>query len=84
MPRPTLPGNQHDVEPRLQIGQMRTRREVQLGRVADPGALPRGDGFERIFKALPGFHLDEGQGVAAPGDDVDLADARPMAPRRMR
>jgi len=63
---------------------MRTRREVQLGRVADPGALPRGDGFERIFKALPGFHLDEGQGVAAPGDDVDLADARPMAPRRMR
>ena len=56
-------------------------RHEQAGGARDPAELPAAQGVGRRFGVGTGLDLDEGQQVAAPGHDVDLAELWLVAPR---
>ena len=44
--------------------------------------LARADGFAGGCKIIPRFHFDRCEDAAAPGDEIDLAHGRAVAPRQ--
>src|SRR4029077_20152839 len=48
----------------------------------NPASLERGDGFRRLAKLVPDarFHFNEHERSAIPGDDVQFANTKPIAP----
>ena len=65
--------HEHDVEARIQLGQLGPGGEKDLGRCGNPTPLPRPKGFERIGQGAPQFDLDEYDDASPARDDVDLA-----------
>src|SRR6516225_4333260 len=65
--------NQDHVKTQLEIGMLGMGYEPALRGVDDSGLLARRHCKSRLIEAGAGFHLDKGDEVAPPRDDVDLA-----------
>ena len=57
-------------------------RKEQAGGARDAAELPLAQRLDGAQLIAPRLHFDEGQHVAAPGHDVDLAQFRAIAPRQ--
>ena len=79
MPRPAAGDGEDDVEAAVEFGGGRVRGDPQLGGPRDAASGRRRSGLDRLGLARPLLDLDEDDDLAAPGDDVDLADRRPVA-----
>jgi len=64
-----------DIEPAGRVVEFRVFGQIAEGHPPDLAPFYPGDGFlgESEAGIGPGFDLDENQGRAVPGDDVDLA-----------
>ena len=79
MPGPTAPNDQHGIKADLALQKSRMAREPVVGGAGDARAL---SGRERGFgigDRRAALDLDEGNTIAAGGDDVDLAVGRDVA-----
>lgn len=74
MNRPAPGRDQHGVEADVASGQLRMAGEKQASGLGDAAALARPDGFAGRAEIAARLDLDEEDQLAAPGDDVDLAD----------
>ena len=76
MAGPAARQQQDEVEPLLVLVIARPPRQPIVGGNADAGRLARAHRRLDILAGEAALHLDEGEPLAAHGDDVDLAGAR--------
>lgn len=80
MARQTLRRKQHHVDPYIVLRPGEARAQY-FRRRRDPAQAMMIDRKVKVVGPVAPFHLDEGEGAAAPGDQIDLASghAQPFA-----
>src|ERR1700733_8333334 len=82
MTRPAARRHQHHIESRRERQEIGTAAEKMRQGADDALPLPRRDRFAGAGEIGARFHLDRGKNIAAPGDEIDLADWGFVAPRQ--
>jgi hypothetical protein len=77
--RPAARQDRDKIEAHRQAGMVRLARQPEIGGGFDAAQRIRRDGVHRLGQRRPRLDLDDGDEIAAPGDQVDLAGGRAIA-----